>query len=119
MTDDGLNDDGYGCRREERRGTNRYPIQANTWFQWLGSDGCLHDGNALSGDISSHGLFVQCASVPVVGAAIEVVVSMPPGRPGSTGLQIRGRGKVAREVADRGFGAALVFHIERPETFSG
>jgi hypothetical protein len=115
MTEASLSDDGYRCRREERRDTNRYPIQANAWFQWLEADGCLHESNARTSDISSHGLFVQCASSPGMGVAVEVVVRVPPGPAGGIRLQIRGKGRVARQVADQGFAASLAFRIERSE----
>lgn len=112
MTDASLSD---ACRREERRVTNRYLIQANAWFQWLESDGSLHEGNGATGDISSHGLLVQCAASPGIGVAIEVVVRVAPRQAGGIRLQVRGRGKVVRQVADQGFAAALAFRIERSE----
>lgn len=112
MTDASLGDT---CRREERRGANRYLIQANAWFQWLESDGTLHEGNGITSDISSHGLLVQCASSPGMGTAVEVVVRVPPGQAGGIRLQIRGRGRVERRVADQDFAASLAFHIERSE----
>lgn len=113
MADTSLND-GYRCRREERRGTNRYPIQAHAWFQWLGADGCLQEGNAATLDISSQGVFVQSASLPTTGASIEIAVRVPHGKAGEVArLQVRGRGKVIRQVDNQGFAAQITFHIQR------
>lgn len=50
-----------------------------------------------------------------MGTAVEVVVRVPPGEAGGIRLQIRGRGRVARRVADQGFAASLVFRIEPSE----
>lgn len=103
----------------ERRKAKRYLLSAPTIFRWASSEGIPQKGEGTTRDISANGVFVLSKLGPQPGADIEIDVYLPSlgGRPRS--VQLRGKGKVIRNVnsgsPETGFAAEVFFDSDNSD----
>lgn len=79
----------------ERRRTIRYRIRASVKFQWTSRGGSRHQGEGVTWDLCTEGMFVLSETCPPLGARLEIQVQFPP-RAKGRGLQMRTSGSVLR-----------------------
>ena len=102
--------------RGEGRLSRRYPIAAKVSFRWRGPDRLWCQGNGMTQDISNCGASILAHHVPPLEAEIEVIVMLPPVKPGLTAQgRICGIGSVVRVRPSVGFAASVTFRILKAE----
>ena len=105
-------------QQAERRKTVRYPSNGLVQFQWHARGGQTHDAIGTTRDIGKGGVFIESDSIPPVGSALIITVTLPAESITNVPLQLGGAG-VVRNVRQEscqtiGFGASAVFHVEVP-----
>ena len=114
MKEQSLDDAGNCWQRERRTAGCRYDIALRARFTWQSPDGGQEEGCGTTENISSRGVWLSTSTPPPVGAAIEVLIDVPPLKCGTRlKCRLRGAGKVLRVSSEDCFAADVGFQLER------
>jgi hypothetical protein len=78
------------------RQATRYQSSSPTFYRWDSSEGQPHQGEGMTLDISTQGVFIRAIACPPVGTHIELEVWLPKLHKGSPGILLYGEGQVLR-----------------------
>jgi len=100
----------------ELRKTRRYRLNAPVVFMWALRDGEPQSGLGFTRDISAFGVYVTTATMPPVGARIQVEITLPKLAETGPGMHLQGEGVVLRceygDPAKQGFAASAQLYPE-------
>lgn len=99
----------------ELRHANRYRSTSTTFYRWASPEGQPQNGEGLTLDISTRGVFVLATTCPPPGTQVEIEVWLPKLKDTSPEIRIQGKGQVLRvehDVTRAGFAAAVRFQVE-------
>jgi hypothetical protein len=104
-----------GTQNVSLRRTRRYAMSAAVTFCWDPGDGILQEGQGMTLDISSGGVFVITDEVPRAGGRLELEIDLRPTGRDSRLVRFHGEGKVVRTIkngSESGFAAEVLFQTE-------
>jgi hypothetical protein len=78
------------------RATVRYALHTEVEFSWTGNDGASKDGRGETRDVSQKGAYVVASSYPPKGAAVRIVISLPPALGTGKPLRMEAEARVVR-----------------------
>jgi PilZ domain len=78
------------------RATVRYALHTEVEFSWTGIDGVSRDGRGETRDVSQKGAYVVASSYPPKGAAVKIVISLPPALGTGKPLRMEAAARVVR-----------------------
>lgn len=108
------------CAIELRR-AKRYRLSAPALFLWAGQDGKPRNGQGVTRDINTSGVYVLTDAMPPVGARVQIEIVLPKLAGSSPGMRLTGEGVVLRREAngnkgvgttEPGFAASAQFYPE-------
>lgn len=108
------------CAVELRR-AKRYRLSAPALFVWAGQDGKPQNGQGVTRDINTSGVYVLTDALPPVGARIQIEIVLPKLAGTSPGMRLTGEGVVLRRegesakiagATERGFATSAQFYPE-------
>lgn len=104
-----------GAQKASLRRANRYPMSAAVTFWWDPGEGVLQEGQGMTLNISSCGVFVISNLVPRAGGRLELEIDLRPTGKDSRLVRLHGEGVVVRTVnqgSESGFAAEVLFQTE-------
>ncbi len=79
----------------ESRRAIRYRIRASAKFRWRNRGGSRHQGEGVTRDLCTEGMYILSETCPPLDAKLQIQVQFPP-RGKGRGLQMRTSGSVVR-----------------------
>jgi|ERR1700687_737439 len=104
-----------GAQNVSLRRAKRYPMSAAVTFCWDPGEGVLQEGQGMTLDISSCGVFVITDVVPRAGGRLELEIDLRPTGRNSRLVRFHGEGIVVRTIkngSESGFAAEVLFQTE-------
>lgn len=98
------------------RKATRYRLSAPALFMWASQDGRSKNGQGVTRDINTSGVFIEADALPPVGARVQIEIVLPKLADSSPGMHLLGEGVVLRcaygDATQRGFAASAHFYPE-------
>jgi hypothetical protein len=101
------------------RKAKRYSMSATVSFCWIPGDGVLQEGQGITADISSRGVFVITDLALRAGDHLELDVYLQAPGAESRSVHFHGEGRVVRTTkkgGESGFAAEVLFQTEGPDS---